>query len=622
MSVLSTLVIDLKGNSAHFQNELKKANSKSKSFAKSVRANSAAVVKSLGAIGTVGAVALGAIYKQSAANIDALAKQADKLGITTQALAGLHHAADLTGVSSKALNKGLLDMTVKVQDAAKGTGEAKDALKELNLNAQVLAKMSPDQQFKKIAEAMKGVEHHGNKVAIAYDLFGAKGTDLINTLALGEAGLNKTAKEAELLGISLNRVDAAKVEAANDSMAKSAGVFTGIGNAITIGLSPYVNALSDEFYNSALEVGGFGEFTTTALNAVVQAVAYTANVIHGLKAVWQVVKLASAAAITGILEGLEWLDSGLTSFLNSLPGVEAKASGFISGMADAMRTQMNTIQDDLTAFAMKPLPYDGIVAWAEEAKRKSIEAAEVVATAAAENGGYSKEEAGIGQDTGDKKAKDDETKPVKKIESVHLAEQSKIKAHEEKILAIKTTSNKKLAAVQEAIRIKNLVKEKAAQLKIALGEGYVAVQKAWASAPFPYNVPAVASTVASTAMNVASIVGLETGGPVGNNSIVEVGERNKPELLNWGGKNFLLGGNGGAVFNQSQLSNVSSMSGGGGGANVTVNLIEDASKAGQVSQSKGLNGEDVIRIFVADIRQGGDSADAMELTYGLQRAGA
>jgi hypothetical protein len=405
-------------------------------------------------------------------------------------------------------------------------------------------------------------------------------------------------------------------------MAKSAGVFTGIGNAITIGLSPYVNALSDEFYNSALEVGGFGEFTTTALNAVVQAVAYTANVIHGLKAVWQVVKLASAAAITGILEGLEWLDSGLTSFLNSLPGVEAKASGFISGMADAMRTQMNTIQDDLTAFAMKPLPYDGIVAWAEEAKRKSIEAAEVVATAAAENGGYSKEEAGIGQDTGDKKAKDDETKPVKKIESVHLAEQSKIKAHEEKILAIKTTSNKKLAAVQEAIRIKNLVKEKAAQLKIALGEGYVAVQKAWASAPFPYNVPAVASTVASTAMNVASIVGLETGGPVGNNSIVEVGERNKPELLNWGGKNFLLGGNGGAVFNQSQLSNVSSMSGGGGGANVTVNLIEDASKAGQVSQSKGLNGEDVIRIFVADIRQGGDSADAMELTYGLQRAGA
>jgi hypothetical protein len=618
MSALSTLVIDVKGNSAHFQGELKKANRKSISFAKKVRANSAAVVKSLGAIGAVGAVALSAIYKQSSANIDALAKQADKLGMTTQSLAGLQHAADLTGVSSKALNKGLLDMTVKVQDAAKGTGEAKDALEELGLNAQVLAKMSPDQQFTKIAEAMKGVEHHGNKIAIAYDLFGAKGTDLINTLALGEAGLNKTAKEAEALGISLNRVDASKVEAANDSLTKSAGVFTGIGNSITVGLSPYVNALSDEFYNAALESGGFGEFTTKALNAVVEAVAYSANVIHGLKAVWLVVKLAASAAITGILEGLQWLDSGLTSFLNALPGVEAKASGFISGMADAMRDQMNTIQDDLTTFAMKPLPHDGIVAWAEEAKRKSIEAAEVVAAAAAENGGYSQAEAGIVNGSKTKPENAEDKNPANKLVGEQKDEQDKTKKHEEKILAIKATSSKKLAAIQEAIRIKNLIKEKSAQLKIALGEGYVAAQKAWASAPFPLNIPAVAMTVASTALNVAGIVGLEDGGRVGNNSIVEVGERNKPELLSWGGKNFLLGGNGGAVFNQSQLSSAGSAS---GGANVTVNLIEDASKAGQVSQSTGLNGEDVIRIFVADIRQGGDSSDVIELTYGLQRAG-
>jgi len=573
MSVLSTLVIDLKGNSAHFQKELKKANAKSKSFAKKVRANSQAVVKSLGAIGTVGAVALGAIYQQSAANIDALAKQADKLGVTTQALAGLQHAADLTGVSSKALNKGLLDMTVKVQDAAKGTGEAKDALKELGLNAQVLAKMSPDQQFKKIAEAMKSVEHHGNKVAIAYDLFGAKGTDLINTLALGEAGLNQTAKEAELLGLSLNRVDAAKVEAATDAMTKSAGVVKGLGNAITVTLAPYVKAVSDEFYNAALEAGGFGEFTTTAMKAVVQAVGYTANVIHGLKAVWQVVKLASAAAITGILEGLTWLDSGLTSFLNSLPGVEAKASSFLSGMAGAMRAEMNNIQDDLTAFAMKPLPHDGIVKWAEEAKRKSIEAAEIVAAAAAQSGGYSEEQAGIGQASEDGTSTDEEKDTQnKKLTAKQGDEQKKVKSHEEKILDIKTKNSKKFAAIQDAIRIKNLIREKASQLKIAIGEGYVAIQKAWASAPFPYNLPAVAMATGSTAMNVAGIAGLENGGNVGNRSIVEVGEKNKPELLEFGGKNFLLGGNGGAVFNQSQMQSVSGSGGGGSGGNINIEL--------------------------------------------------
>ena len=68
MSALSVLTIDLKGNSAHFQKELKKSGSKAKAFASQVRANSQAVVKSLGAIGSVGAIALATIYKQSSKN--------------------------------------------------------------------------------------------------------------------------------------------------------------------------------------------------------------------------------------------------------------------------------------------------------------------------------------------------------------------------------------------------------------------------------------------------------------------------------------------------------------------------------------------------------------------------
>ncbi len=130
-------------------------------------------------------------------------------------------------------------------------------------------------------------------------------------------------------------------------------------------------------------------------------------------------------------------------------------------------------------------------------------------------------------------------------------------------------------------------------------------------------------------MNVSAIArqkpqGFESGGRIGQSqNIIEFGERNKPEVLEFGGQNYLLGGNGGAVFNRSQLQPVGGSSVGSAvaGTTVNVNLIEDASKAGQVSQSKGLNNEDVIRIFVADIRQGGDSADAMELTYGVQRTG-
>lgn len=54
-------------------------------------------------------------------------------------------------------------------------------------------------------------------------------------------------------------------------------------------------------------------------------------------------------------------------------------------------------------------------------------------------------------------------------------------------------------------------------------------------------------------------------------------------------------------------------------ANVTVNLIEDRSRAGTVDQRKGDNGQLEIDAFVADIWGGGERAQAIESAYGLSR---
>jgi hypothetical protein len=56
------------------------------------------------------------------------------------------------------------------------------------------------------------------------------------------------------------------------------------------------------------------------------------------------------------------------------------------------------------------------------------------------------------------------------------------------------------------------------------------------------------------------------------------------------------------------------------GAGVVVNLYEDASKAGQVEQTKA-NGVTEINIFVSDIMSEGPRAKAMQSAYGLKRRG-
>ena len=57
------------------------------------------------------------------------------------------------------------------------------------------------------------------------------------------------------------------------------------------------------------------------------------------------------------------------------------------------------------------------------------------------------------------------------------------------------------------------------------------------------------------------------------------------------------------------------------GSNVTVNLIEDSSRAGQVQQRTDNDQQTIIDVIVANIRNGGEVANAMSGTYGLSRQG-
>lgn len=59
-----------------------------------------------------------------------------------------------------------------------------------------------------------------------------------------------------------------------------------------------------------------------------------------------------------------------------------------------------------------------------------------------------------------------------------------------------------------------------------------------------------------------------------------------------------------------------------GNGGITVNLYEDAQKAGQVEKTTGADNENVINIFVSNIRHGGAVAKTIENTYQLRRYGA
>jgi hypothetical protein len=257
-----------------------------KSVGNSAAAATVKIAKIGAAFATAGVAAGIALTKMSMDNVDALAKVSDRLGIATQSLAGLQHAANLAGIENKTLEKSLQNLAVGVSDAADGSGVAKDALIQLGLSAALLEKMPVDQQMLKVADAMQGVELQADKVRLATELFGARGVSVLNMIGDGSKNLVEMAKEADHLGIAINRVDAAQIEAANDSVERAKTVFTGLGNQLADAFSPIIDDVATKFYQSALDAEGFGNIGQDVADALVNGFGFVLDTIqmvqHGI----------------------------------------------------------------------------------------------------------------------------------------------------------------------------------------------------------------------------------------------------------------------------------------------------------------------------------------------------
>src|SRR5690606_33110330 len=192
------------------------------------------------------------------------------IGEGTRELVGLQHAAAITaGVTDQQFNMALQRMVRRLAEAAQGTGEAQGAIKALGLDAQELARMGPAAAFEAISEALQDVENQGERVRIAFKLFDSEGAKLVNTLNAGPEAIRALIDEADQLGISFSRVDAARIEAANDAMARVAGVVRGIGNTIAIEVSGPIEAVANHLTEAAKNSDGFRESIRQMSNAAI-----------------------------------------------------------------------------------------------------------------------------------------------------------------------------------------------------------------------------------------------------------------------------------------------------------------------------------------------------------------
>ena len=223
------------------------------------------------ALGAGGAAAAAGAFLTSrtldAVNLaDQLNKASQRTGVAVEALSQYQYAAELSDVSNETLVGSLAKLARNMDQAAQGTKEqaaAFDAIGVSVKNADGTLRSTQD-VFDDIAVALGRLPDGATKTAIAMQLFGRAGAQLIPLLNGNADGFRAVREEADRLGVTMSSDLARNAEQFNDDMARLEKLSSSVGIAIATDLVPALNDVVSAF-REGYEQGGLFDATLDSL---------------------------------------------------------------------------------------------------------------------------------------------------------------------------------------------------------------------------------------------------------------------------------------------------------------------------------------------------------------------
>lgn len=308
------LSADMAAASSKITSELQKIEKSAASidFGKVFEGGLKAAAAFAGGVAAVGTAAT-ALALQSVKTGDEINRMSQAFGISAEELSGLKMAAEDVDVSFSQVQVGLKTLANQAADAAAGNEAAARtfealgiAVTDANGNLRPTGEILAD-----VADRMAAMQDGAGKTAIATQLLGRSGQDLIPVLNGGSAALRQAAEEAKGLGVAFDSEAAAAAAALDDQLDKLGHQIGGVANEIGQSLMPIVSQVVGE-------VSGWIEQNRTLLSQSVE------QWVSGVKVAIDALLPPLAAAARGFKELAESMfGSGLSS-LSELEAEEAR----------------------------------------------------------------------------------------------------------------------------------------------------------------------------------------------------------------------------------------------------------------------------------------------------------
>jgi phage-related minor tail protein len=342
MATLKDLVANLRLDTSGFSKGLRGMSSKLKMVGSTMKAATAGLVSAI---------------KGELDSADEMSKAAQKFGVPIESLSKLKHAADMSGVSFETLGTGLRKLSQNMALAAGGNKKAAAMFKDIGVSAVNAdgSLRSTEEVMQDVADVMAKMPDGAAKTALAMDIFGKSGAEMVPMLNGGKKALQQMAEEAASLGIVFDAKTGKAAENFNDDLARIKGALGGLVVQLAASLAPTLEYISKRLVEATMWFRDLSP-ATKELAAMFATVAIAAGplliglgtIIMPLKAVALTMKAISLAALANpfVLIGLAAVAAGATIYYYWEP-----IKAFFADLWEGIKTRAQAAWDGIKTMA-------------------------------------------------------------------------------------------------------------------------------------------------------------------------------------------------------------------------------------------------------------------------------
>lgn len=282
----------------------------------------------------VSVAGLTAMVKSAIDTGDALDEMSQRVGVSVETLSVWKPAAEQSGVSGESFEKGLRKLSTTMLEAATGSEDAARGFSAVGVEFknQDGTLRATDQVLLDLAERFKAMPDGAEKTALAVQLFGKSGAELIPFLNQGRDGINELAAEMQALGVQMSSETAAQAGNFNDALDKLHLATKSIGNQIIASLLPALNDMAGGMVESAKQGGTL----RTIMDGVVLVLKTLALGAATVGKAFVALGEAIGAGVAAAVEALKGNTDGAKAIIADLKGNLVKRLDELASFRDSL----------------------------------------------------------------------------------------------------------------------------------------------------------------------------------------------------------------------------------------------------------------------------------------------